>query len=79
MNQFLLIVIWIFIMWEITTQVNVRRREDVCGESRYNFVPAFALILFCSYYYLGRNERGLSRYWNYIGSFLQKCHQHYPV
>ena len=46
MNQFLLIVIWIFIMWGVTTQVNVRRKENVCGESRYNFVPVFALILF---------------------------------
>lgn len=46
MNRFLLIIIWIFIMWGVTTQVNVRRRENVCGESRYNFMPAFALILF---------------------------------
>ena len=46
MNQFLLIVIWIFIMWGVTTRVNVRRREKVCGEIRYNFVPAFALMLF---------------------------------
>lgn len=46
MNQFLLIVIWIFIMWGITTQVNVRRKENVCGEIRYNIMPFFALLLF---------------------------------
>ena len=46
MNQFLLIVIWVFIMWGVTTQVNVRRKENVCGEIRYNFVPFFALIVF---------------------------------
>lgn len=45
MNQFLLIVIWVFIMWGVTTQVNVRRKENVCGEIRYNFVPFFALIV----------------------------------
>lgn len=46
MNQFLLLVIWICIMWGIATQVNLRRKEIVCGESRYNFVPIFAFVVF---------------------------------
>lgn len=61
MNQFLLIVIWIFIMWGVTTQVNVRRKENVCGESRYNFVPVFALILFAPII-IWAGMRGFSRY-----------------
>ncbi len=46
MNQFLLIVIWIFIMWGVTTQVNVRRKENVCGENRSNLLPIFAVLVF---------------------------------
>lgn len=33
-------------MWGIATQVNLRRKEIVCGESRYNFVPIFAFVVF---------------------------------
>lgn len=46
MNRFLLLVVWIFIMWGIAAQMRVRRKELVCGEIRYNFIPIFALVLF---------------------------------
>ena len=46
MNQFLLILVWIFVMWVISAKLNLRRRENICGEIRYKFMPFFAFVIF---------------------------------
>lgn len=46
MNQFLLILLWMLVMWGVTLRVKLYRREIVCGQKKYNLFPAYAVIVF---------------------------------
>lgn len=46
MNQFLLILLWIFVMWGATTQINLLHKEEVGGKTVYNYAPFFAILVF---------------------------------